>query len=397
MKIALVEFNLGYLSGAPRFALNVANTLQKNGHRVIVFTSEFQKENFPELSKHLDIRVVPSEIPDKDLRGAPTLFGKMKQRFQRNRISLRNAKKIAQTMDSDFDLLLCHNTYAYRVGYFYRRKNSSTKIFWIMHDPPWTYRPAGKFLYDLPRELISWIEEKAEKCYYSVMQGVAVLDERNRKIAERFNLPVYIIRGGLDFEKLYLPVRDISRKKYFRILGVGALNPYRRYEDIISAVSILQKQGIGARAVLVCKLSPNTETYQKFLLDLAEKENIREYVDFHFEGASEEELRGIYRESDFYVFPNVIQIWGMAAFEAMAAGLPLVVSWATSVAEVLTDGRNSLLTEPGNPRDIAEKIKFLIEHPELYREIALAGQEFVKNNLTWEKYVENLLQVISPP
>lgn len=106
---------------------------------------------------------------------------------------------------------------------------------------------------------------------------------------------------------------------------------------------------------------------------------------------SEGGLLEAYEKSDVFVFPNHIKIWGLAAFEAMAAGLPLVVSNITSIAEVLRDNENALFVEPLRPEQIAHKVEQLLKDPLVYKEIATAGQEFVKKELTWDAYAKRFL------
>jgi glycosyltransferase involved in cell wall biosynthesis len=223
---------------------------------------------------------------------------------------------------------------------------------------------------------------------------IALLDADDLFLPEKIAEQVGALEANLDFESFYAPVKDIEGKADFRIVGVGALSPYRRYEDIIKAVAILRRKGITARATIVSKIAFGTEAYRRMLLDLTKSENVENFIDFRWEGVGEEVLQKILKESDFYVFPNQIQIWGMAAFEAMAAGLPLIVSESTSVAEVLIDGKNALFVRPAHPEDTAEKLKMLIDNPQDYKEIAKNGQTFVRENFDWKKYAENLLRVI---
>jgi glycosyltransferase involved in cell wall biosynthesis len=394
MKIALIELSLAHLAGAQKFAINVALVLRTKGGEVQIFTSEYEPRYFPEAAA-LKINVIPRRVSEVISGKGSTPFGKLAERFKRSVVAFENIKNIVQAMDRDFDILLCHNNYAYRAAYFYKKINPRARRIWIMHDPPWAYRRSGRFFYDAPRLFLSWLEAKMEKKFYSCVERVIVLDERNRNLAQRLGLQAEIVRGGLDFESFCAPVKDIEGKADFRIVGVGALSPYRRYEDIIKAVAILRRKGIAARATIVSKIAFGTEAYRRMLLDLTKSENVENFIDFRWEGVEEEVLRKILKDSDFYVFPNQIQIWGMAAFEAMAAGLPLIVSRSTSVAEILIDGKNALFVRPAHPEDIAEKLKMLIDNPQDYKEIAKNGQKFVKENLDWKKYAENLLRVIS--
>jgi glycosyltransferase involved in cell wall biosynthesis len=398
MKIAIIEPILSLPYGTSRFALSVAAALQKLGHQVVIYTNEFNENVFSGLARGIDIRVARPKLKEEDLRGARTIFGKLLQRWQRRSAAAENSRLIVGLMDKDFDIIDCQNLYTYRVGYLYKKYvNKNAKVIWSLYDVPWIHRPAGRFLHDAPRQLNSYLEEVLEKKFYCSVDKVVLLENRNYPIAKRLGFAdsqIFLIPwSGVD-EKFYFPVKDIARVKEVRLLSVGALGSPRRYEDIISAVAILKKRKIPTKATIICRVSPDVVSYKEQISRFAESLGVAGDIDFHFAGASDEELREAQRQSYFYVSPNTIGIWSMAAAEAMAAGLVLVVSRVTSNVEVLKDGEHALFSDPGNPVDIADKVDWALKNPKEYERIALAGQRFVKENFTWEKYAEKFLKTV---
>ncbi len=55
--------------------------------------------------------------------------------------------------------------------------------------------------------------------------------------------------------------------------------------------------------------------------------------------------------------------------EAFACGLPVIASRIGALADIVTDGETGLLFEPGNPRDLAEKLAWAQAHPERMAEL----------------------------
>ena len=84
----------------------------------------------------------------------------------------------------------------------------------------------------------------------------------------------------------------------------------------------------------------------------------------------------------------------IGVFEAMAAGLPVVLCRTTASTEVLKDGENAFFVDPQNPEEIALKIKLLIDKPDIYKIVATNGQNLVREKLTWSKYTGKLLDLI---
>lgn len=50
--------------------------------------------------------------------------------------------------------------------------------------------------------------------------------------------------------------------------------------------------------------------------------------------------------------------------EAFACGLPVIASRIGALADIVRDGETGLLSEPGNPRDLADKAAWALAHPE---------------------------------
>jgi glycosyltransferase involved in cell wall biosynthesis len=76
-------------------------------------------------------------------------------------------------------------------------------------------------------------------------------------------------------------------------------------------------------------------------------------------------------------------------FEYMAAGRPIVASDLPALREVLTDGENALLVEPGNAAQLADAIGRLLHDPELAQRLAAAAWRDVQA-YSWDRRAERL-------
>jgi glycosyltransferase involved in cell wall biosynthesis len=108
---------------------------------------------------------------------------------------------------------------------------------------------------------------------------------------------------------------------------------------------------------------------------------------------SEEELRHAYQTHDIYVSPNHLQSWGLAVFEAMASGAPVIVSKTAGASEILTDGANALLVDGKAPEQIAQAIERLAGDPKLHAMLSMAGRKFVEENVTWKYSAKNAIKI----
>jgi hypothetical protein len=65
------------------------------------------------------------------------------------------------------------------------------------------------------------------------------------------------------------------------------------------------------------------------------------------------ELIRLYQESDVFVLPSLGECFGIATIEAMAAGLPVIVSDAGGTADIVEHGENGFITRAGDIEDFA--------------------------------------------
>lgn len=398
MKIAIVCFNINWPAGGPRLLYSSARAWKKMGHEVVIYVPEFTGEYFKELWQGLDIRVVKPREPFV-WEGRPGFFKWIKKKIKQERLHIDTAKRVAEAMDADFEVVNLHD-YAYRVAPFYKKRNPRAKILWSSNDPPYAYLPKKNPLKSiLSRAYNKWRDVSGKK-YFRAIDGVVVLDVYNKKWCERRGFNAKVVHLGVDFDKFYLPLRDFApkaRDKKIRLMGIGALNAYRRYEDTIMAVKFLRDWGYKPELFIICSDTWHESEHRKELLDLVSENGLDDAVTLRFEGAQDDEIKEEMRKSDALVYvvylppPRDGFGFSIAVLEAMAAGMPVILCRTTTSEEVLTDNETTLFVDPMSPKQIAEKAKMFIDDPAFYAKIAKRGQELVRDELTWEKYAENVL------
>ncbi|MEI8573512.1 glycosyltransferase [Methylomonas sp. LW13] len=80
---------------------------------------------------------------------------------------------------------------------------------------------------------------------------------------------------------------------------------------------------------------------------------------------SAEDVDALMREAKFLVMPSEwYEGFPMVLVEAFSRGLPVLASRLGGMAEIVEDGVTGLLFEPGNAHELAEKARWLINHPD---------------------------------
>ncbi|MES2094215.1 MAG: glycosyltransferase [Actinomycetota bacterium] len=71
---------------------------------------------------------------------------------------------------------------------------------------------------------------------------------------------------------------------------------------------------------------------------------------------TDEQLRAALTNSTVFVMPSIAELQSIATMEAMASGLPIVAANAMALPHLVHEGENGYLFEPGNARDLADKL-----------------------------------------
>jgi len=99
----------------------------------------------------------------------------------------------------------------------------------------------------------------------------------------------------------------------------------------------------------------------------------------------------LYQEADIFVLPSVDDGFGMVVAEAMAAGLPVIVTENVGAADHIEDGVEGFVVPIRNPEALAAKIKFFYDNLDEVKKMSLASLK--KSRFFFpEAYVERMIQ-----
>ena len=97
---------------------------------------------------------------------------------------------------------------------------------------------------------------------------------------------------------------------------------------------------------------------------------------------------------DFLVFPPIEpEGHPRVVLESMAAGLPIITTPQGAIVETVVEGETGFMVQPGNARAVAEKIAYLIEHPEIRQAMGRAARERFLKHYTAEASASRLANV----
>jgi len=160
-------------------------------------------------------------------------------------------------------------------------------------------------------------------------------------------------------------------------------------EDAIKALGYLVSWGYDVSIEHAGAIDRDRQ-YANKIKKLIKKLRLEENVVFHG-SISNERLLEFFHELDVYLFPNSPQTWGLSVFEAMASGMPVVLTSGCGASEILTDNENAIIIDPVSPLQIAHAIARLIYDEKFNAHLVKNAYDFVLENISWEKYSKSML------
>lgn len=401
MRIAILIWELTIKGGTQRQALELALSLQNKGHAVDVYCYAYdKKETYNDLCDKLTIYSVTDKKKRGGVRGAikqESMIRKSWNLFKIYAVLVRNMffvekqivelKKLIERNHplSYYDVINLHDYEVYKLSRIVHHNN----LVWMMNDLQRS-PTAGK----RPLPFIGILQKILIKLEIENIRAIAVLDNRNKFLCKKhYGRDAAVVRSGIDLDmfRKFKEERRFFRGRY-AIFASSIFFPWRRFEDLVDAVEILVVRGHKNIHVTINGINDRAYDYYLSIRDRIARKNLGSYITI-INGMSEETLMRTYVETDIFVFPNNHQTWGLAVFEAMLAGCVSIVSKGAGAHEVLTDKENALLVNPESPKEIANAIMFLLDHPKEMERISKNGMEFVIENLSWDMYADQMLRV----
>lgn len=106
-----------------------------------------------------------------------------------------------------------------------------------------------------------------------------------------------------------------------------------------------------------------------------------------------DEVENYLHQADVFVFPSLGDGMGLAVLEAMACGLPCIVSENSGVKDAIEDGVNGFIVKIQDSAVLREKMLWFAEHPQAVETMGRAAARSVRA-YTWENYRERVSEAV---
>lgn len=162
----------------------------------------------------------------------------------------------------------------------------------------------------------------------------------------------------------------------FRALYVGQVSPRKGIQYLLQAWQELQLSAAELLLVGVnCFPQPWLSSYEKLFR--------------HIPSVPHHDLNQYYSLASVFVFPSLVEGFGLVLLEAMACGIPVITTPHTAGPDILTDGVEGFIIPIRDVNALKEKLEWCYCHPTELAEMGRAARHRAEQ-LTWDLYRQRL-------
>ncbi len=368
IKLIIAQSNLTLMGGAERVLLKIAQH-----YNAKIYTAEYEPNNTFKEFKDLDVQAIGR---NRLLKLLP--YGRISQGLNYG-LAFYNLK-----LREDYDVINAHMAPSHWI------RNRNERVLWYCHTPLrdvydlYEYRlslkkPYQKPIYKIGINAIRMIDQSIVKNIEFIFANSKNTESRIAKYYGRKDAEV--LNGGINYKEF----RNNGDYKYF--LYPSRISPNKRQEYAISSFRKF-RAGLNAKEkdrykLIICGAVSKDKAFQEYYKKI--KEEVRKTQDVQIiTGASEKKLAELYSKATAVLYPPLNEDYGLVPLEAMASWKPVIAVNEGGPKETVLHGKTGFLVNSEN--EMAEKMKYIAEHPSIASDIGKNGRKHVEKNYSWEVF-----------
>lgn len=182
------------------------------------------------------------------------------------------------------------------------------------------------------------------------------------------------------------------------VMFVGRVEPLKGIDGLIYAMKILLEKDSQQQVCLWVVGGDVSQKPAEWSSELQKLEELRQLLHIptavQFAGQqSQEKLAYYYNAAEVVVMPSHYESFGMAAAEAMACGVPVILTNVTGISQLLDEKHKNLLTTVNNPLLLASQIEHVLKNQQSHDLVAKELMTKVQD-LSWQNIALRIKKVL---
>lgn len=174
------------------------------------------------------------------------------------------------------------------------------------------------------------------------------------------------------------------------LLFFGYIREYKGLRYLLKALPGVLKQNPKVKLLIAGELWQKWDTYEEIIKEY----KLQDYVKVIPNYIIDQDVHKYFNVSDIQVLPyyNTEQTISGPLLIGLAFGKPIIISPVGGITELIKDGKNGLLFEVGNIKDLVFKINTLIKNRELQQTLS-KNALILNESLSWDKVGKAYLEI----
>jgi len=204
---------------------------------------------------------------------------------------------------------------------------------------------------------------------------------------------ITILSAGLRIEKFKFSLKRVQPGQLIKILTVGRLVEKKGHKYVIEALARIIPEYKNILYIIA-----GDGTLRNKLQSLVSQLGIKDYVKF-LGAVGQEEVIRLYQEAHIFILASVTaenqdrEGQGLVLQEAQVSGLPVISTFHNGIPEGVLNNKSGFLVPEKDVDALAERIEYLINHPEIWPEMGRAGRKFVEEHYDINKLNKRLVEI----
>lgn len=203
---------------------------------------------------------------------------------------------------------------------------------------------------------------------------------------------IFVVPYGVDFSHFNVIEsksnpnlrRNQQHKSTFRVVYVGQMIVRKGVHYLIEAF----KDFHPADSELLLIGGFPEKNYENYIRTLAKSDNRIKFIG----SIPKVKLRDFYAQSSVFVLPTLADSFGLVTLEAMACGVPVIVTENSGSQEVVREGKDGYIIKIREAEAITNYLNIFYHNPELRNQMGMSAY-IQSRHFTWERYARGLLDV----
>ncbi|NLH21865.1 MAG: glycosyltransferase family 4 protein [Methanosarcinales archaeon] len=231
-----------------------------------------------------------------------------------------------------------------------------------------------------------------ESIFFNSSDGIVVNSRftcESVKGTLRRKIDMVIAYPGLNVSGLGKKIAARCPGQVLHLLFVGYITSRKGVDVLIRATEILIKERGMENTIL--HIVGNTEIDKNYFQEIkkySQNAAIDQHIIFHG-WVDNREIEELYLTADIFVFPSLLEGFGMVLAEAASYGLPIVTTDAGAIPYLIKDGVNGILVPPGDANSLALAIEHLAASPDLREKFSQANRKLAEK-FQWERSLSKI-------